>query len=261
MARATRRSAQHWYGLLSLMALVFLLILAVVWEFHQPKIHNPKKAPRPRRSTRKLKPKLPEVIVTKPPTDRWPYAEPPEGQAEFEELESPVLVLAYNELPWTLESPLGCEVRCNVTYDRGELRRADAVLFTAPMLDHETLEQYEKPPEQTWIALCMGAHSDRECRRVHADLGGRIDMIASYKPGADISAYFYVPTPNLLWRPTPEIRKPELVSLLSSTCVREKEPERFDLLSSVLRHLDGDGVASYGECFHNKDLPFTVLKS
>lgn len=260
MGRSSKRGPDRHRGLIVIVLVMVLVVLGVVWEFH-----SKPRADRPHHRTRKSRDRAytSKVKIEHAPRSEarlervmevWPDASHDSGEAEFVEVPT-VLVLIYNELPWPVQSPAECAVDCRLTEDRSLLGVAHGVVLNAPFLDHESLDDVQKTQDQQWVALCMGAHSDRQCKKIHAEVQGRIDLIASYKPGANIPVYSYIPPTHLLWRPTPVTRRPELVALLSSTCSKEKEPERFEFLTSLMSHLSDEGVASYGECFHNMDLP------
>ena len=279
MARNTAHSnAARQQGLKLLFGLCCLLMLSIVWkEWPTKRTHSPTQSPtvkstavlrgpgeRPKRESEFEEELMPEELTAElPALEEWEIAPvPPPGPLPDHD-QTPdrqtVRLLVYNELEWHLNSPGAgeCAVECQVTYERDAFDSVDVVLFSAPLLDAEVLENSIKPEDQAWVGLCMGPRSDEQCKRMHAELDGRIDLISSYKPKSDIPAFFYVPPAPLLWRAKPigSVDKPhELAALLSSTCDREAAPERFALLTGLMKHL-ALGVASYGECFHNSDLP------
>ena len=131
--------------------------------------------------------------------------------------------------------------------NRSHAEFAHAVLFHAPTASEMPSE---KKAGQVWVGVCLESMESPWCKNMHHQFGGKMDWSVSYMPNADVPAYFVVPTPEELRKELPEKSEEEVAALLMSSCAHSQE--QIDYLTELMKFLP---VASYGKCFHNKELP------
>jgi len=108
----------------------------------------------------------------------------------------------------------------------------------------------EKRSGQVWVGVCLESLDSPWCKNMQTQFGGQMDWAATYMPNADVPAYFVVPTPDELRKEVPEKPEAEVASLLMSSCAHSAE--QMEYLTELMKFMD---VASYGKCFHNKEIP------
>ncbi len=160
-----------------------------------------------------------------------------------------VLILLWNPPPWAhAPGPLSPTSTVSLTYDRGTLPRAAAVVFHIPTLG-PTL-RLPKPAGQRWVAWSM--ESDGMYPQLaDPEYLAAFDLTMTYRLDSDVPVPYV--DAGLLARLTgpPRAAKTEAAPAVFFASNANERSGRTEYVRELMRHLPVD---SYGRCLQNRAL-------